>query len=192
MFLSTNTRSRLISSSFMLAVFLMTTSRIQAQAVLDQQQPTASDVPLSINSGQSLAQTVTAGLTGTLTKVRMPVSCSVTAPTNPDLDGLVVEIQGVTSGGIPNGTVLTSQKFLAANLPGAFTLSFSDLVFSSPIAISAGQKFAIVLKPSTTTAGDNCFIASGPGGIRTLAVPNSAAPLLDGPQWPTICPSKRG
>src|ERR1700730_16988384 len=96
-----------------------------------------SDAPFPINATQDLAQTVTAGITGALTKLSMPVGCSVTSPADPNVEGLVVEIQGVTAG-LPNGVVLTSQTFPGATLPptgGA--LFFIDLVFSSPISMSA-------------------------------------------------------
>ena len=67
MFLRTTTHSRLVASSLVLAAFLLTTDRIQAQAVLHQQQTIfTSDNPVPINATQDLAQTVTAGITGAM------------------------------------------------------------------------------------------------------------------------------
>jgi RHS repeat-associated protein len=155
--------SHLVTSSLLIAAIMAFASGIQGQTVLDQQQTIfTSDAPVAINATQDLAQTVTAGITGALTKLSMPVGCSISSPANAAVDGLLVEIQGVTAGGLPNGIVLTSQTFPANTLPptgGA--LFFVDLVFSSPISMSVGQKFAIVLRPNTT--GVDCAIAYGSG-----------------------------
>src|SRR5262249_13510060 len=74
-------------------------------ATIDQQQPiidsTAGGLAIGGSSEQKLAQVVTAGVSGFLTGIRLPVSCGT--------GQLIVEIQGVDQD-IPNGIVLTSES----------------------------------------------------------------------------------
>src|SRR5688500_18761223 len=56
-----------------------------------------------------LAQTVTAGLTGPLTKVRLPVGCP--SPTEP----LTIEIRTLLESGMPSDTVLRSESYFIAS-----------------------------------------------------------------------------
>ena len=125
--------------------------------VIDQQQPA---VDLTVgglgigggsNSEQMLAQVVTAGISGVLTEVRLPVGA--------DSGDLIVEIESVT-GGRPNGVVLASESFPAATLPPV-TLppDFVRLPFDSPTAFLAGDAFAIVLR-----TGGSFGIFQGPPG----------------------------
>jgi hypothetical protein len=126
---------------------------------VDQQQPTIDTSPgvgnLAIGGGseQILAQVVTAGVSGLLGEVRFPVACAAGA--------LVVEIQGVASGE-PDGVVQASQTVSAASLPSFFAdpTGFRKIVFSSPASVTAGSKFAIVLKNVT----GSCGLLQGPVG----------------------------
>lgn len=128
---------------------------------LDQQQPLIADptvvggAAIGGSSKQMLAQVVTAGLTGVLTQVRLPVVCSD--------DDLIVEIQGV-AGGIPDGMVLTSETFPGASLPSFFPdpPRFRSLVFSAPAPVSAGSVFAIVLRSAGGPGA--CGVFLGPIG----------------------------
>ena len=154
-----------------------------AAPVVDQQQSTFDTTVGRLLIGgadsQKLAQTVTAGISGVLTAVRLPVTCEATA-------NLVVEIQGVTSGGLgePDGAVLTSQTITGASLPSfpGGVVSFRDLVFSDPVFFDTGDRFAIVL-----TTGGTCQLVQGPlgdsypGGIALFA-----ARTVD-PGWHCIC-----
>ena len=145
-------------TGLLLLVFFFTGGRVQATPSIDQQQPVidASEGGLSIGgaSQQKLAQVVTAGVTGVLTEVRFPVACAS--------GDLVIEIQGV-AGGIPNGAVLTSQTIPGAGLPSFFpvpgVVSLRSFVFSTPVSISAGNQFAVVLSSS-----GECGVFQGPVG----------------------------
>jgi hypothetical protein len=124
-------------------------------SMIDQQQPiidTSSGTVFAIGGGseQKLAQVVTAGLSGVLTQVRFPISCSSTTE-------LIVEIQEV-AGDRPSGVVLTSQTISGADLPPA-SPTFRSLVFLSPPYLSAGSRFAIVL-----IARGSCGLYQGPLG----------------------------
>jgi hypothetical protein len=127
-----------------------------AEPLIDQQQPiidaTVGGLAVGGASQQGLAQVVTQGSTGFLTEVRFPVTCSS--------GDLIVEIQGV-DGDRPNGIVLTSQTVPGSTLP-AFSPSppsFRSLALSTPVLLSSGEPFAIVL----SSAGA-CGVFRGPTG----------------------------
>ncbi len=117
--------------------------------VVDQQQPIIDQpaggygifqVPLTNGAGQTLAQTVTAGITGSLDAVALPVQCSSTAQ-------LVVQIQGVDGSGEPDGAVFASQVVSGMSFPqfGTSPPSFRQIAFSSPARFDSGDQFAIVI-----------------------------------------------
>ncbi|MGB5258752.1 MAG: hypothetical protein WBN44_15970, partial [Woeseiaceae bacterium] len=129
--------------------------------VVDQAQPLINNTlgGLVLGGGatseQKLAQVVTAGLSGTLDEVRLPVVC--------DSD-LIVQIQGVSASGEPNGVVLTEEVIPAGSLPsfgGPATLR--PIVFSDPAYFSAGQQFAIVL--SSESLGGCASFQAPPGNL---------------------------
>jgi hypothetical protein len=146
---------------FWIAVLIAVTGTVNpayATPVIDQQQPvidtSVGGMTIGGASAQKLAQTVTAGISGFLTEVRFPVSCDAGS-------NLVVEIQGLTAAGTPNGTTLTSQTFPGSGLPPfpPAPPSFRSLAFSTPVSFSAGDRFAIVLKSAGT-----CVVFRGPVG----------------------------
>lgn len=96
------------------------------------------------------AQTITAGLTGGLDQVDLPVgyeaSCQPSGP-------LIVQIRTVANG-LPSGTVLASASLASSqvdNEVGAAT-DFVSVAFASPAPVTAGIAYAIVL--SAPEAGD--------------------------------------
>ncbi len=104
---------------------------------LDQQQTNASAGYVGIGSGQSGAQTFTAGLSGGVDRVDLVLQ-KVGDPTAP----LIVEIRNA-SGGVPGTTVLASESVRAAGI-GAFPV-FVPIKFLSPAAVVAGTQYSIVL-----------------------------------------------
>ena len=157
-----------ILGSIGLNVFLI--PQAAALAVVDQQQSTI-DATVGVfaiggDSHQKLAQTVTTGISGLLTAVRVPVVG--------DSGDLILEIQGVASGE-PNGVVLASAEFASATLPSVFPAppSFRTLLLTVPVAFSSGDAFAIVLQslgsfgvsqgpPGDSYAGGNLFFDALP------------------------------
>lgn len=129
-----------------------------ATSVIDQQQPNidiTAGITHAIASGseQKLAQVVSAGVSGVLTEVRLPVVCSSGS-------NLIIEIQNVEQD-MPGRIVLTSQTYPASSLP-AFNLNsveFRSLTFATPVRFDAGDKFAVVL-----TSSGSCGIFPGPLG----------------------------
>ena len=137
----------------------MPVSPALAIGTLDQEQPTIDSatiggLAIGGSSQQKLGQTFTAGLTGTLTEIAVPVACDAGAT-------LAVEIRNV-AGGAPGATVLASTSVPATSLPQFFpaTPAFRTISFASGAAVSAGTSYAFVL-----TAGDpGCGIFQGPVG----------------------------
>jgi hypothetical protein len=132
-------------------------------ATVDQQQPVI-DVSvggLAIGGfyDQKLAQVVTAGQSGLLSEVRVPVACAPAAT-------LYLEIQAVTADQ-PNGAVLGSQTYPGTDFPPSFPSSgvtLRPIGLSTPVALSAGQRFAIVLDADGPSPFDGCGIFRGPVG----------------------------
>jgi hypothetical protein len=106
------------------------------------------------NSEQIIAQVVTAGRSGQLTGVRLPVACAS--------GNLIVEIRGVdAASGEPKGVALTAQTVSGPTIP-AFAPAFPTLrtvSFAVPITMASGTRFAIVL----SSAGQ-CVIFPAPAG----------------------------
>lgn len=144
---------RLLTGSLLLVC--LAASWGDAAPSVDQQQSTIDTTVggLGINSGQWLAQVVTAGVSGELVEVRFPVAC--------DSGELVVEIQGVTSDG-PDGRVLASQAISASSLPHwpyPTPPELRGLAFTAPATVTTGNRYAIVLKSSSY-----CGVFQGPAG----------------------------
>ena len=144
---------------------------------IDQQQPiidTNAGFVFAIggyDSTQKLAQVVTAGLSGFLRTVRLPVSC--------DGSDLLLQVQRVTAG-VPNGVVLASQTIPGATLPPSEL--FKDLSFSTPAFLRIGEQFAIVL----TSAG-SCGIYPGPVGDSYPSGNLYFDSLPNPPGWVCVC-----
>jgi K319-like protein len=123
----------------------------QAQLIIDS---SVGGLAIGGGSQQKLAQVVTPSVSGLLTAVKLPVACEPTSV-------LILEIQGV-SGSVPNGVVLASQTIAGGTLP-AFNFptppTFRSLVFSAPPPVTAGNRFAIVIR-----SNESCGIFQGPEG----------------------------
>lgn len=134
-----------------LALTLELAGPASATSVLDQEQPTIDTsvgfvFAIGGGSEQKLAQVVTPGLTGTLTEVDLSLACE---------GDLTIQIQGV-SGGKPNGVVLGT---FVTPAPVPFPTTFRSFVLPSPVAVTAGVQYAIVLSST-----GSCGIWPGPVG----------------------------
>lgn len=118
----------------------------QAQLVFD----TGFVYAVGGGSQQKLAQVVTAGMTGQLTSVGFPIGCA---------GDLVIQIQGVASDQ-PDGVVL-SETVLPVAVVGGHTSppSFKTLSLGTPVPVTAGSSFAIVLD-----SPGSCGLYPGPIG----------------------------
>lgn len=130
-----------------------------AAALVDQSQPLVDgSAPAFVVGGataQVLAQTLTAGVTGRLAAVQLPVGC---------LSGtLTLQVQEV-SGGVPSGTVVASHSLPAQSLPaGPPVVGFLTVTIPGTPFFVAGERFALVLRSSGT-----CEVAAGPLGDSYL------------------------
>jgi hypothetical protein len=102
---------------------------------LDQQQTNDAGGTVTINSMQSLAQTITAGKSGQLDQVDMGISKSG-AP-----GSLTVELRNVAAGA-PGAQVLAGTSVPGSSV--STTLGFVPVHFSVPGAVTAGTQYAIV------------------------------------------------
>jgi hypothetical protein len=149
--------------------------------VVDQQQPDfdPGGNPLAIGgpSDQLLAQVVTTGIAGPLAALNLPVSCGPAS-------NLVVDIEGV-SGGLPDGSVLTSQTVAAADLPPfePGSEAFRTIVFTVPESFAAGEEFAIVL----SSAG-SCSIVPPTSGAAYSGGSAYFHDTQPGPYWHSLAP----
>jgi len=129
-----------------LVIFLAIGLWVAADTTIDQQQPiidgTVGGLAIGGYYNQSLAQIVTAGMTGSHLDERFPIAG--------DSGNLVIEIQGVGPEDKPNGVVLTSQAFDSADYPSQYPSppTLRSFRFSTPVPFSAGDRFAIVLSAS--------------------------------------------
>ena len=140
-----------VLSLLVLALGLALPGRASAAPILDQEQPTIDTGPgfvfgIGGPSEQKLAQVVTPGVTGNLTEVDLSLGC---------VDDLTIQIQGA-SDGKPNGAILGTSVDAAS---GPFPTTFRSFVLASPVPVTAGAQYAIVL----STAG-SCGIWPGPVG----------------------------
>ena len=164
-----------------LVVASMPVSPALAIGTLDQEQPTIDStvggLAIGGTSQQKLGQTFTAGLTGTLTEIALPVACDAGAT-------LAVEIRDVAGAG-PGATVLASTSVPGASLPQFFPAppAFRTISFPSGAAVTAGTSYALVL-----TAGDpGCGIFRGPVGDPYAAGDLYFDALPNAPGWVCVC-----
>jgi hypothetical protein len=129
------------------AVLLLPTAA-SAQPVVDQQQPIFGSAMASAIGGpddQKLAQTVTAGLDGSLTHVELPVAC--------DGGRLIVEIVRL-EGRLPGTRVLATGSLESALVPPEPSVPpFVRIALSKPVRMSRGDRFAIVMRNETGSCG---------------------------------------
>ena len=151
-----------------------------AVGTLDQEapapSPSATVITLAnIGPRVSSGQTFTAGLSGVLDQVDLPLHRQ--SSTTEDLS---VEIRNVVSG-LPGPTVLASATVPAANVPpgSAFDWGWVSVTFTSPPQIDAGSQYAIVAHTNGSGRFDDPYnwivsTASYPGGVWVYS--NSSPP----------------
>lgn len=126
-----------------------------ATLVVDQRQPVIdSNQSLAIGgpSEEKLAQVITAGASGRLAEIWLPVGCA-----SGQLD---LEIQGVDGSGLPDGNVLHRMPVPAATLPSVLPAVFQQFRLARRLHFDAGDRFAVVLINET----GSCGISPGPAG----------------------------
>ncbi len=153
--------------------------------ILDQQQPVVgTDTMLAthiIYSSQSIAQTVTAGISGFVTQVDLPAGCA-------GGDSLTIGIQ-LANSGAPGGSTLASET-----VAGGFPLPaedglFNTFVFDRPVYLAAGTRYGIVL--TSLNESGNCGVKLGPVGNSYTAGQGYFRPGGDETNWQPLTAEDR-
>jgi hypothetical protein len=134
------------------AVATLASAASASAGTLDQQQTTYGDLDVGLNGPDRLgAQTFTAGRTGRLDQVDLPIGWSNCQPTG----DLIIQIQTLAND-LPSGTALASASLAGSAISEetAATTPFVPILFPSPASVTAGTAYAIVLSaPEAGTCG---------------------------------------
>lgn len=134
----------------------------QAAEVVDQSQTMidAGSGLLGIggDSEQKLAQSFTAGVTGTMVAIRAPIiGCAG--------GDLVLEVRLAGAGGAPDGALLNSTRVAPSSVPvtGA---AFHEMRLNATVAIRRGVKYAYTLRMDPVASTSNCnYVHSAVGDL---------------------------
>jgi uncharacterized repeat protein (TIGR01451 family) len=123
-------------------------------SVIDQQNTTVTNSGFAFSSAAWVGQTFTAGSSGQLTQVDVDLFCSSCTGTTPNITASI----RATSGGLPTGADLAVGTIAGFSSGSA---GYFSAVFGSPVAITAGTTYAIVLRPvSNPSAGTYAYVTS--------------------------------
>lgn len=122
---------------------------------LDQSYPTwhTSNWSSGVSSSQSMGQSFTAGLTGPLSRVSLGLTRTGT------VTQITAEIYAADGTGNATGSALASKTITGTTVPTSPGGSLTNFDFSSPVSVTAGTKYVIVL----TTPDQNAGMGGGGG-----------------------------
>ena len=149
---------RQMRSAWSVVAALLAGAVVTAAPMIDQEQvnvATSSTLAIGGKSEQKLAQVFTAGVTGKLTHVTVPVSCDPAAT-------LSVRVEKAV-GGAPGGTVLATEVLGGSLFPTIVpspAVGFRIVEFTSPPDVFTGTEYALVLEAGS----DSCGLYVGPAG----------------------------
>ncbi|MGZ8812353.1 MAG: hypothetical protein ACXW29_14535 [Thermoanaerobaculia bacterium] len=140
----------------MICVLMVITLAAYAQPIIDQEQAVLSTTVLAVggSSEEKLAQVFTAGRSGYLTRVTVPIGCTTGAIFN-----AAIEEAG---GGAPSGFIVASETIPGAAFPPPVG-SFRIIEFCKPAFIVKGKQYALTLQVLNPTT-DSCGVVVGPAG----------------------------
>lgn len=151
------TTLRRLSIAALAAVLLVAPGASQAQGTLDQSQRQAGASGEVLGFG-AVAQTFTAGRSGNLVRVELYVGLG---PGPRPEEPLLVEIQSVSAGGTPSGTVLAHQF-----VPASMVISpayWIAVQFDQPAPSRAGTQYAIVVSALGLSVNESYTLSFEPG-----------------------------
>jgi uncharacterized repeat protein (TIGR01451 family) len=142
-------RTRLVFSGVLIAVaILVGAGSASATGALDQRNPGPANGSAACDGACSWAQTFTAGVTGSLDTVQLEIKATGAG------GDLLVSIEGTDSTGVPNdASVIATQTIPQADVSGAEG-NVQTIVFDHPAAVSAGTKYALVVRENSLTSFD--------------------------------------
>lgn len=140
--------NNLVTISITRAYETTTTVAVSAQT-LDQSNPTwhVSNWNYAVTSTQSIGQSFTAGLTGPLSRVSLGLARSGT------VTQITAEIYAADGTGNATGSVLASKTITGTTVPTSPGGSLTNFDFSSPVSVTAGTKYVIVLTTPDSSGG---------------------------------------
>ncbi len=136
-------------AGLVVAVVLVVPTSAGATGTLDQSQTTYSNGSVSATGAQEIAQTFTAGVSGSLDHVELNLSAAGR------VSDLAVQIETTTVRGLPSGVVLASATVPAGSVPSSN--AWVTVPLSAPAPSSAGTQYAIVLSAPTTVCRSDLF-----------------------------------
>jgi hypothetical protein len=147
---------KLLRACAVACVFLSIALTAGAQPVIDQEQVLLGNTFLAVGGGseEKLAQAFTAGRSGYLTDVTLPIGCTAGAILN-------VTIQEVTAAG-PTGVILASESVPGVNLPPPAG-NWRIIEFCDPARVVGKRQYALTLQVANP-ATDSCGVEVGPAG----------------------------
>ena len=141
--------------SVMAATILLAGGVALAASQLDQQQ-TNSPLSVGMDANYPMAQTFTAGVSGSLDKVSVHAYRAGTQ----EVGDMLVSIQTLDESGSPSGTVLGSGSAPITNFdtsPGGWV----DIGLTQPVPVSAGKKYALVTSTASVSPTGASFYGWG-------------------------------
>lgn len=138
----TASKGTLIAMTLLFAVLLACGPALagSATSTVDQEQTnTASGVGL--DAQYPAAQQFTAGRSGALDRVSIPVSLAISS----NVGDLRLAIQSLNSAGQPSGTVLGTASLPASSFTVGGQFAWRDLTLQQPVAVTEGTEYALVV-----------------------------------------------
>lgn len=139
--------------SVMLLLVVLAPAALAAEN-LDQKQELVNGA-VSVPGDFQQAQTFTPGASGVLSRLSVHIANPLSAV------NLVVELQGVTVAGEPDGIAVARTALSFSSPTGA---RWVDIAFAQPPAVAAGSRYAMVLRPDDTFAWSKATTAPYAGG----------------------------
>jgi hypothetical protein len=169
-------RRTVLLLSVMAAMVLLAGGVALATSQLDQQQTNA---PLSVGMDATypMAQTFTAGVSGSLDKVSVHAYRAGTQ----EVGDMLVSIQTLDESGSPSGTVLGSGSAPITDFSTTPPGGWVDIGLTRPVPVSAGEKYALVTSTASVSPTGASFY--GWGMAYDDPYPGGDAYDRNGGQW---------
>jgi hypothetical protein len=127
-----------------------------AASQLDQEQTNAS-TSIGMDANYPMAQTFTAGVSGSLDKVSVHAYRAGTL----EAGGMLVSIQTLDESGLPSGTVLGSGSAPITDFGTTSPGNWVDIGLTQPATVSAGKKYALVTSTASASPTGASFYGWG-------------------------------
>ncbi|MBA2619111.1 MAG: Ig-like domain-containing protein [Rubrobacter sp.] len=127
-----------------------------AASQLDQQQ-TSAPTSIGFDANYPMAQTFTAGSSGSLDRVSVHAFRSG----GPEVGDILISIQTLDEAGLPSGVVVGSASAPIADFNASPPGSWVDINMTQPAPVSAGERYALVASTANATPNGSSFYGWG-------------------------------